>query len=149
MTMKLQIVTQTKAQNDKRTRSSGIRYEKLHADEYFYHVNQMRSTCLIASTIYRVAFAGREEHFSLHPSCESGGRNNMAFVEQRNGKVRGKRKAKSDCNRLVCPPTSILLSFFGSRLPPRVARVPMYLILFNKRSKMRECIRAYVYINSD
>lgn len=58
--MKLQIVTQTKAQNDKRTRSSGIRYEKLHADEYFYHVNQMRSTCLIASTIYRVAFAGRE-----------------------------------------------------------------------------------------
>lgn len=37
-----------------------MRYEKLHADEYFYHMNQMRSTCLIAGTIYRLAFAERE-----------------------------------------------------------------------------------------
>lgn len=55
------------------------------------------TSCLIAGAICRLA-KKRRNISTCVPSQKNGGRNNVAFVGQRNGEARLKRKAKSDWN---------------------------------------------------
>lgn len=58
--------------------------------------------CRVWLPALSAAFArGEAFHTACVPSRESGGRNNVAFVGQRNGEARLKGKAKSDWNTLV------------------------------------------------
>lgn len=71
------------------------------------------------------------------PSQESGGRNNVAFVRQRNGEARLKRKAKSDWNTLVCPPFFLrfIPTSFGSYYHARHRCFrTFYILYYNKRN---------------